>query len=615
MRMSTHRHILFLVAAGIFFSGQAAGQSPNRFELGFRQDFNSYLWRARLLYILPINSRQTLFVSETFDSDLLESSFAGDKWKDNHLLILNHRLRINNWLSTESIGQSRIFSDSQIGILNNTSTHFLGSGFSVLPVRKLEVKSILGWKSDRRFDRNASGLFYQVSSNSLPFHVQEYANQFSVSYQEDDFQDFRNRDFLLQYRLSREFYTNTVDSLDVRLGNRKITYFISETGDLESRLERETNISNWLSYHVSDRLQWKLFTRIHDNTSSVDQTVNKESSGRRERKDSSTEWNSDLIWDSNKLALRLGFIYRSKSQSFQSSEAVAPSPFIGSLGIPDNKSKMASTQSYLTWTPDDRDTIQARISISGLRYDTPDSNNFDDRDEFRSNFMLGYSRRLSPSLQVGIEAKGFLHHLVYLFAERSANNNWNRIIQLATTFGYKGPGSFSLFQRAEVRSNYTTFDFEDPQFQIKSFVFRKFTLTDSISVGRSSRRMFRIFHRLELEENGRLFWTDFSQLLLLNRRNHYLSVGVQTRLPAQFMLYCGMTGYLRREWRYRPGPDGNQLKERIGDFSSYGPQVRLYIRRSGTRNALISISRLRITDPSGQKHTVNQVNMNASWYF
>jgi hypothetical protein len=208
-----------------------------------------------------------------------------------------------------------------------------------------------------------------------------------------------------------------------------------------------------------------------------------------------------------------------------------------------------------------------------------------------------------------------LHHLSYLFSERSANNNWNRIIKFGTFLKYNNLQNFHWYQRAEVQANYTTFDFEDTQFLVRSFVYRKFTLTDSLALGAYGKFHIKLFHRLELEENGRLIWKDFSEQLSLNRQNHQLTLGCEYPVIGNLMAFTGLTAYIRREWRYRLQPTGKQSKEKLKDFTSYGPQIKLFLRNNKKRKALFSLSRLKIATTSGQTYTIDRIELNTHWFF
>ncbi len=272
-------------------------------------------------------------------------------------------------------------------------------------------------------------------------------------------------------------------------------------------------------------------------------------------------------------------------------------------------------RSSFSWQLSAKDILSSRLAISRFQYDTPDLKNYDDRDEFRATAIFGLSHRFNPELKMNIKTRTNLHHLVYIFNQRSANNRWNRILQVSTNLNYTPKEFIRLGQNVEVQANYTNYDFEDIQSQIRSFVYRKYTISDSVTIGKLGGVQINLFHRMEFEENGRLFWDNFSEELLLNRRNHYLTFGVQFPLIGDLLLYNGLTAYLRREWRYKLDRNGKLKRERWGDFTSYGPQIRLFFINSQSQGTLISLSRIRVQTQNDQVYFINQISLNANWYF
>jgi len=347
----------------------------------------------------------------------------------------------------------------------------------------------------------------------------------------------------------------------------------------------------------------------------VDQIIEKNPTGTRERNDTEMNWESYLRWKSERLISSIGWTYTNNSQEFQISKSILPSPSIGSIGIPDNKSKTTSIHATSSILFSKKDSLSARFLISKFQYDTPDSNNFDDRDELRTTAILGYSHFFSPSLQIGIEAKVNLHHLIYIFNERSVNNNWNRIFQLSNSIRFRPSHNFRWYQYADVFANYTSYDFEEMQSQVRSFVYRKFSLTDSLAIGSPNHIQFNLFHRLEFEENGRLFWNDFSEQQLMNRQNHYLTIGFQFPLIGNLFIYNGLSAYLRREWRYKPSKLGQTIREKWGDFISFGPQIKIFLINRRKHNAFVSLARFKVEPPNGPEYFINQIDLNAFWNF
>jgi len=66
-----------------------------------------------------------------------------------------------------------------------------------------------------------------------------------------------------------------------------------------------------------------------------------------------------------------------------------------------------------------------------LRYDTPSEINFDDRDELLTIARIQYERKINAIFTAFINTEASLNKTVYIFKERSSNNNINRIIKLS----------------------------------------------------------------------------------------------------------------------------------------------------------------------------------------
>ena len=76
------------------------------------------------------------------------------------------------------------------------------------------------------------------------------------------------------------------------------------------------------------------------------------------------------------------------------------------------------------------DTLIWISSLSRLEYDTPDTTNDDDRDEWRLNTEIRTIWEPSPFYRLELGTKLGLFHLIYLFNTRSSENHWNRNLVL-----------------------------------------------------------------------------------------------------------------------------------------------------------------------------------------
>ncbi len=162
------------------------------------------------------------------------------------------------------------------------------------------------------------------------------------------------------------------------------------------------------------------------------------------------------------------------------------------------------------WNLASGDSVRVDYSTSLLRYDTPSTLNNDDRDELATNVSAAYTHVFSHFLLGTILADVRLAHLVFIKAQRSAQNNWNRVFRLVPSV-LVNTGAVVLRPQFEVLANYTSFDFEDLLGTAQSFSLRQVAYRDSITIYLNSnallesRMIFRYFER------GEFRWREFAE--------------------------------------------------------------------------------------------------------
>lgn len=176
----------------------------------------------------------------------------------------------------------------------------------------------------------------------------------------------------------------------------------------------------------------------------------------------------------------------------------------------DNISIRWTLWAQTAWMLPSGDSLRGEYSTSLLRYDTPSALNNDDRDEVAINANASYTHIFSHIFSGTLLAEMRLAHLVFIKSQRSAQNNWNRIIRLAPYFVLK-TSTLEMRPQFEVLANYTSFDFEDVLGTVQSFSLRQVAYRDSIRIivnphaTLESRILFRYFER------GEFRWKEFSE--------------------------------------------------------------------------------------------------------
>ena len=199
------------------------------------------------------------------------------------------------------------------------------------------------------------------------------------------------------------------------------------------------------------------------------------------------------------------------------------------------------------------DTVALSTSLSILRYDTPDTLNTDDRDELVMAFHGGYATRLFPGTTWGIRADVYLHHLVYLFAEQSGNNGWNRIVRLSPFITIAPSPVFRTMASFDVLGNYTVFDFESVLQSVHSYSFRQLTLNDSTEWDFASSFRATAFVNLRWYEHGQLDYAAFHERPLDMVREWTWGGALRQRVSQTLSVASGIRVFMRNVFAYSGG--------------------------------------------------------------
>lgn len=153
--------------------------------------------------------------------------------------------------------------------------------------------------------------------------------------------------------------------------------------------------------------------------------------------------------------------------------------------------------------------LDGRISI--FNYDTPEINR-DDRDELAFSLSLENRHQFSEGFRTRVRLSGEGRHTVYLFSERSIQNNWRRSLRLAPAIDWQiTPWLYSSYNFL-VRANYTVYDFETTGQQNNDQVSREFKAGTNLEARLSPEWTLHLAaSRAELRV-GRLLWDEFREV-------------------------------------------------------------------------------------------------------
>ena len=617
------RNIKYIILILILSRSLLVASTPDDrdfvYQIGFGQNLNSYQWRSGFYYNRPFAEKGILEIKENFNSSLIRLSGADNKWKDDQKLDINLFWKYSPvWKMMLSSSMFR-FSDKFSGIASDINTNSISSGIIFSPVKLIELTSLAGFKYDDRLDQIDRGATYHFdfkTTDSVP--IKEYYNRVQFLLQGDEFQFRKNNDVEFRYRVKKYFQQNTYDSLSVHWTKKRrdnydrLTTFNSFVESLE---EENRGFSHFLSYGSSEGAHLELRTLINSRGTSVGKFKKRKLIDERSKKEFHSENALAIFYSSNKLELNWSLIYVTDEQKNEVPDSLKSSRFSKYFYYvsPDYKSSRLTLSSFGKYQISKSDTIQLKGAISLFRYDTPE-NNMDDRDEFRLNCNLLEIHHFNPYLKFVFRGSVNLYHIVYIFGERSANNNWMRILRLYPQIVYKPNEKLTISQKVELLANYVDYDFEtgNSSTDIRSYVFRRFAISQQVNAKITKRSEIFFNYKFEIEENGKLNWDRWTEVLLMNRKNHWLHFNLTYKISSKIFISPGIVFFKRTESKQNTYNSGTSLTGQRGDLYSYGPALKLnyaanknlefifdgmrrVIERSGFEKSYINFFKLRLT--------------------
>ncbi|MFM8472094.1 MAG: hypothetical protein ACKOBV_01075 [Candidatus Kapaibacterium sp.] len=225
---------------------------------------------------------------------------------------------------------------------------------------------------------------------------------------------------------------------------------------------------------------------------------------------------------------------------------------------------LAGTRSIMDFGPTDTVTFQSSASI--MRYDTPGASNNDDRDELNTYLSASYSHAWSPFLTTTISSRLQLNHLVFLKAQRSALNAWNRILQFSPSAVISTP-ALRMRPQFEVLAQYTVYDFEGKAGVPTSFSFRQVSYRDSILVPLNTRLLLELQVYARVFERGELYWASFAELPQSHNYEQFLRCVVTSDRDRGARLGFGARYYALSQQSLTRQTSGNTLIQSLAPES------------------------------------------------
>jgi len=434
-------------------------------------------------------------------------------------ILLRVRQPVTPDLKIQTQWSSFVYDDNKAVGLSRSSFHSLLGGVEYNPHAYVTISPMAGYRWDNQFDIRDRGLSYDISALSRGISLDGYTINGEGKIHEDRLDPRLLQNHFARASVEKNFLGNTRDSLELGWSkNRRDFYTLGESG-VESRVDNIFSFGNLLDYEFNRQLVASVFVGVVNRTLDKDiqntlpgapiqfdteidefrletyiQAVYRNPLGRpvatarlyhHERNEAHTARRID------NASREVQLLYESKNRQEQTK---------------DNLSRRTALSGVVQTNLTRSDTLFVSGTASILRYDTPSEANVEDRDELLFAASIVTAHNISQYMDIAFALNGNLSHVVYLLADRSANNNYNRVLRFSPRVTYRPTRDITTFNAFEVLANYTVYDFEERLVQIRSFSYRQFAWLDSTSIELTGRIGLDFHAYLKLYERGQLRW-------------------------------------------------------------------------------------------------------------
>ncbi len=509
----------------------------------FYKQSTTWNWLAELTLKNPTKSNVKWTFTERLQSNLLIPAAGRKKWKDEHLL---HGLIYKKYdpLSAGLYFNSWFQSDKQVSANNQFANQALGVFVQKSALKHLQLTPYLGYQYARNRKHKDWGWDTGLSLKLNRFRFTNYTADINGATNFDIYPTRRNKEYDLVSHFSTRFSRFSSDSLFLHYNDLSKQYYVADS--IEQVTIHERSVQNKLFYNFNAANRLLLQTRLQSRAISY-------FNGR-----SILTFENYLRYMHLDRKLNILFTFRTSAETQDNAGTYT-----------DSRTLRTAFNLNLRYQFNSNQRLIFNSAYVKLQYDTPDSIvNNDDRDELGFVSTIQYQWQISPLLALRLLSYIYLYHQIYIYKERSLNNNWNRIYKLNPRLYYHW-GFLSNRLSTEVLANYTIYDFDYLTPEPRSFVFRKYTFSDSLLIRYRTHQFIGGYYRLELEDKGSFFAKEFAQQVLQSYNSRFWTVFLRNNHFLYFRVDLGYTFYRRKEWRHVPRKKLNR------EVTNQGPYLEL----------------------------------------
>ncbi|MCX6171023.1 MAG: hypothetical protein NTX65_16940 [Ignavibacteriales bacterium] len=549
----------------------------------FDKQLNTYNLNTFLKYFL--NTDKIFFgIKENFNSTVTSSSTVNVK--DEQFLWALGQYGITDYLKFGLLFNNNFYADDRQIAINKASLFTTSLFTKFIPIKNIEITPFGGFTQNNQIGVKDNGYNYGAEASLDKINFGDFDLSSLMKFQNEDISPRKNTLRLMNFDISSIFEENFNNTISAYFSEqRKDFYFIADpltaaefniTNNIQSRNESNYFLqerlkfaqpNSPLSLDMQGRVAWRDINR-DTRYISLSNIANTNYDTRIEefRMDFSSA--ADYLSKDFNLSFRFSYSEKNEKHLPNRSEAINNIIFTERENLEEQKnntSQLANISILSKFNLSGSDRITFSIFHRKLKYDTPSDENFDDRDELLSIGRVMYEKEFNPFFKIFINLEGSLNKIVYIFAERSSNNNMQRILKFSSG-GMFSTGNFTSSNSAEVSANYTVFDYEELNPNFRSYSFRQFVFRDSSNYKLSGTVRLFISAYTKLSEQGDFKWTDFSNKPLRYINEQYAEPKIFYEFHS-FSFGIGVRYFSLSTFNISNGID----KILASDYSSIGP--------------------------------------------
>jgi hypothetical protein len=573
-------------------SYRSALQDTNNAALKFERNVNTYLWNADLHYRFKDSS---FFVDASGNDNSAYIRKPAVSFRDEQKFSILASKNITPDISLIAEGQSFFLSDSHSLGSSSAGIHSGVLGISYLPASFVTLTPSLGIRYEDQHSEKDEGINFRFNALADTLEFGNYRSRFSghVNHSDMGRRYFKNDG--AEMTIATQFATGSSDSLDVHWIRTRNDFFVPAddsirlkfgvASNIRSRTDQSLGIQNILDYDINEKLSIQFSANIESRV--ISNKFRYKNLSDVKTIPFNTDVNEfglngvlDIYYRSDNILGMIGFGISEQDEKHLLERIAALENFDQEQRVQE-ESRLNNTALrrtiHTTISSDISSSDEATFSGSAsiLQYDTPDTNNTDDRDELLINLSLRELHRFNDAFSLVLTGEATLAHIVYLTRFKSANNNWNRIFRLLPEIRYRPSENFHMYNSFEVLANYTVFDFETIIPSIKSYSYRQVAFLDSTSYDISPKVGFDMFVIVRIFERGELRWLDFLERPLQRYEEVTFSPQLRYNFKGEWFFAAGFRSFAQKKFGYK-----NNERRHENTFLSAGPTVSINIRLS-----------------------------------